>query len=223
MRHCPKKNILLQESGFTLAEMIVSLGVYAIIITSLMSMFLAHTRYIDQCVGKWDVSNQVRKSMNSMIKEMRMSTSLNVAVYDRPADQSGCVLNSNDGKSVVFQVPVDYDSDGDFTDTFGRIDWGANDQLGWSIEYCWDNTTDQILRRVWNDMSVLQENVIMASDISGFSIRGYNYSTVMNQYVISTYLEMVELDIKAEKTEIRGKCLPTPMELTLNNRVVWRN
>ena len=188
-----------------------------------MGMFVAHSRYVDQCVGKWDVANQVRKSVSSLIKEARMSTGLNVAVYDRPVDQVGAVLDSNNGQSIVFQVPVDHDSDGDFLDNFGRIEWGADNNLDWSIEYCWDSTTEEVLRRIWDSGNTLRENIVMANDISAFRIRGYNYSTSSHSYVISANLEMAEIDVTAVKTELRGRTLPTPFRLTLNNQVVWRN
>ncbi|MCP4650042.1 MAG: prepilin-type N-terminal cleavage/methylation domain-containing protein [PVC group bacterium] len=211
-----KKRYLTDKSGFTLTEMIVSLGIYTVVIGTLFSALISHNYFTDQCLGKWDISKQARKVVNDMVKEMRVSKGTYAEIYDMPIDQGGAAANPNAGKSIVFQVPVGLDA-------YGRIEWGAEANIDWSIEYCWDDSSNQILRRVWDDSNTLIDQVITSEDVADFKVTGYKYDAGSKGYVVDSLIELVEIEIKTEKDTLRGRCLSDPLNITLNNRVYWRN
>ncbi|MFH2138833.1 MAG: type II secretion system protein [Candidatus Omnitrophota bacterium] len=212
-----------KEQGFTLTEIIVSMGIYSVVIGSLFSMLISYNRISQQCFAKWDVKRLAGKGMNSIVKEVRVGSGLNTTLYDRPLDQAGVLIDASDAKSIVFQVPVDWDADGDSLDNFGRVEWGAENNLDWQIEYCWDAVAEEILRRVWDETSTLVEQTVVANDISNFSIIGYSYDTGLKKYVVDTTIELIEINITAEKDTIKGRTLDNPLTVVLNNRVCWRN
>ena len=210
-------------TGFTLVEVLITVSIFSVVIGSLLSMLVSQNTFFSQCIGKFDVSRMTRKAMTNIVKELRTSDTLTVTIYDRPMDQAGASEDVTNGKSIEFQVPVDWDGDDDYIDEYGRVEWGAEGQKEWSIEYCWDSSTNEVLRRVWNANSVLEEQVVISPDITDFTIKGYCYDSATNNYVISTSYEIIEIDIKGEKTQLGGRTLSFPLEFALNNRVFCRN
>ncbi len=50
---------------------------------------------------------------------------------------AGAEVVSFNGTSLVYQEPVDEDSDGDYVDSAGNVEWGAGGKVGWAYEYLW--------------------------------------------------------------------------------------
>ncbi len=215
--------INLSTAGFTMVETLVSLAIFSLIIGSLLSLAVTQNNFFNACMGKWDVNRLARKSMNNMVKEIRMSNALNSSIWDRPIDQAGVTEDANNGRSVVFQLPVDWDGDGDFLDDYLRLEWGAEGGLDWTIEYCWDNTTEQLLRRVWDDTNTLVSQIVISNNVSSFLIKGYRYDLGLNRYVVDSAFEIVEIELTVIKRTMGGRTLTTPLTFDLSNRIFWRN
>lgn len=217
-----KTKIKSKSSGFTLVELLVTMGIFSVIIGSLFSVLISQNNFVSLCSGKWEVARKSRKIMNILIKEARMSSPLNVSVYSLPMDQGGSV-RTDTGPSLEFQSPVDWDADGDFVDEFNRVEWGAENSLGWSIEYCWDSATEQVLRRVWDDTNSLVSQVLVADNITNFQVVGLIYDTGTNSYIPEDDMEMAEIQMTSVQRTSGGRTLAVPLTFELQNTVFFRN
>ncbi|MBU0633445.1 MAG: hypothetical protein KKB82_07885 [Candidatus Omnitrophica bacterium] len=215
---------LKKNAGYTLIEAIFTVGIFTFVIGSLFTMLIHQNSFFNRTMSKFDVSRMTRKVMNIMVKEIRFSNLLTVSIYDRPMDRFGVTSEYRDGKSIEFQVPVDYEpKDGDFTDEFGRLEWGADGQLDWSIEYCWDSETEQVFRRVWDENSVLVSEIEIGSEITSFSIKGYSFKAGPDRYKLDSAYKIIEIELSSVKTTMAGRTLDNPISCTLSQRIMCRN
>ncbi len=211
-----------KRSGYTLVELMFSLGIFSVILGSLFSIIIYQNTYFTQAAGKMEVSFAARKAMSGMMKELRISKVELVEVYDKPRDEAGTESYLN-GRSVKFQVPVNWEPDGDFFDEYGTIEWGADGNKDWSIEYYWDSANNRLIRRIWNAASVEVSKVTIAENISAFNIIGYKYNAVTMQLEKNAACEVIGIELTAQKTTLSGRTLTAPLTLTLSNFVKWRN
>lgn len=210
------------SAGFTLVEMLVTMGIFSVIIGSLFSVLISQNNFVAQCIGKWDVSRKAGKVMNILVKELRMSTSLYVSVYTLPIDQAGSIRTAT-GTSIEFQLPVDWDHDDDYVDEFNRMEWGAEDMLGWTIEYCWDSVQEQVLRRVWDSTHTLISQVLVTDCVTLFQVQGLTYSTSLNKYLPDEDMEMAQVRIQCIQRTSNGRVLAVPLTFELKNTISFRN
>ncbi len=215
---CRKHNF---NSGFTLVEVIVSLGIITLILGSLFNVLISQNRIFNLSMAKWDLSNDARKAMNLLVKEARMSDALYVQIYDLPMDQAGNKASS--GVSVEFQVPVDWDADGDFVDQYNQTEWGADGHFDWSIEYYRDSASNELKRRVWDSAGAMDSQTTISTNITAFQVNGYRYSGSLKKYVLDIDLEIIEVSISATKSLLRGITLNVPLAVSLKNRINFRN
>ncbi|MFH2145853.1 MAG: hypothetical protein ABII75_07510 [Candidatus Omnitrophota bacterium] len=214
---------LKKNAGYTLIEAIFTVGIFTFVIGSLFTMLIHQNSFFNRTMSKFDASRMTRKVMNIMAKEIRVSNLLTVSIWDRPMDKFGVTSEYRDGKSIEFQVPVDWDNDDDFTDEFGRLEWGADGQLDWSIEYCWDSDTEQVSRRVWDENSVLVSETQVGREIASFSIKGYAFNSSANKYQLRAAYEIIEIELSSVKTTMAGQTLDNPISCTLSQRIMCRN
>ncbi|NOZ21435.1 MAG: prepilin-type N-terminal cleavage/methylation domain-containing protein [Planctomycetes bacterium] len=110
-----------QCKGFTLIEIIIATAIVAIMMVAVMESFNTGQ---DICVLE-SANLAVQSSNTSCLAEMT-----------RMLRQAQIIGISADGMSIRFKVPVDWDADGDvLDDATDELEWGANDQKGWSMEY----------------------------------------------------------------------------------------
>lgn len=229
---CKKKelNLKFKTKGYTILELLVSLGIFTVVIGALFSMLISQNSFFSRMAGKLDVCFMARKAANMLVKELRVSgASVYVDIWDRPIDQGGVGQDHINGRSVTFQVPVDYDDDGDFfDDLLGVIEWGADGQFEAVLEYCWDDVNNRVLRRVWdnNIPSNLVSETVIAENISAFNIQGFTYNSLTKTYEsnpIEYVKDIIEITITAEKATLAGRTLDTPLTFTISQRVFCRN
>lgn len=214
----------IKSPGFTLVELIIVLGIFSLILGMLFSILISQNNLFNQVSGKADVARFARKAMNIMVKELRMADMLNVSLWNKPVDGPGCIKEHLNGKSVTFQVPVDWDKDGDMVDDYLRLEWGADGQLGSTIEYCWIASEQQILRRVWDSADELVSSEIVVSNISNIKFTGLKFDATKGKYFKDADpIEVVEISLTAQKSVIGGRTLANPITFSLRNEVYWRN
>ncbi|MCG2711107.1 MAG: prepilin-type N-terminal cleavage/methylation domain-containing protein [Candidatus Omnitrophica bacterium] len=219
-----KSNVQLKkQAGFTILEIMFSTAIFMVVVGGLFSLLIVQNDFLKISMGKCDITGMAKKVIWSMVKEIRFSNVNNTQIFSAPIDEPGVTAVSSNGRSIVFQVPVDWDADDDYVDIYNCTEWGADGGLNWSVEYCWDSTTNQVLRRIWDDSNTMVSQISVASDIALFSIDGYAYSSVSKKYIISSGYEIVEISIEAQKDNVGGRTLASPLKLALKNRVYFRN
>ncbi|MFH1061790.1 MAG: type II secretion system protein [Candidatus Omnitrophota bacterium] len=211
------------KKAYTLAELLVSLAIFTVVIGSLMSILISQNAFFSRASAAVDVGGKARRVMTLMVKELRLAKQEVVNVYDRPLDQPGVSLDHTNGKSIVFQFPVDWDGDGDKFDEWGRIEWGCEGGLDWSIEYYYDSVNQRVMRRVWDAANTAQSETVVAEDISNFLIQGFQYDSSLQTYILHSACEIIEINITAQRDSISGRTLDSPLTYSLINRVTWRN
>ncbi|MCG2713185.1 MAG: type II secretion system GspH family protein [Candidatus Omnitrophica bacterium] len=213
--------MLKRKGGYTLVELLVSLGIFGVLIGSLFTILISQNNFFGRASGAMEVGVTARKVMVLLVKELRTAKQEVVTVYDRPLDQAGVIEDHINGRSILFQVPVDFDGDGDFFDENGLIEWGCEGGHEWAIEYYWDNTNNRVMRRLWDTSSTAVSETVIAENISNFLIEGYMYNGAA--YERSSSCQLLKITVTAQKTTLLGRTLPTPLTYTLNNQVSWRN
>jgi prepilin-type N-terminal cleavage/methylation domain-containing protein len=213
----------LKIKGYTLVELLVSLAIFAVVIGSLMSILISQNTFFSRAAASVDVGSSARKVMDLMVKELRTAKGSVVHVYDRPLDQGGVVLDHINGKSIVFQVPVDWDGDGDRFNDWGVIEWGNEGGLEWSTEYYYDAPNRRVMRRLWSDANVAVSETEVADNISDFLIQGFRYNTTTRSYELYSSCDLIEITVTAERDTVAGRTVAAPLTYTLVNRVKWRN
>ena len=215
-----------KKCAYTLVELLVSLAIFSIVIGSLLAILISQNNFFNRASGRMDVSVRARKVMDNIVKELRRSNLELVTVFDAPMDQGGDEDYIN-GVSVNFQIPVDFDSDGDFFDKFGRIEWGTEECLAGTIEYFWDNVSQKVTRRLWDASGVSNFETIIAENISAFRIEGLYYSGGALLPAVpgnpSAACELIRVTLTAQRTTVGGRVLATPLTYTLMNTITWRN
>ncbi|MFH2138829.1 MAG: prepilin-type N-terminal cleavage/methylation domain-containing protein [Candidatus Omnitrophota bacterium] len=216
-----------KNSGYTLVEMLVSMGIYAVIVGSLFTLLISQNTFITNNTARMDVDLNARKAMIIMVKELRMSKKDLCFIYDKPIDQLGAAITFQ-GPSIVFQVPVDWDGDGNVFDNFGRIEWGIDGKLDYNVEYCIiaGDTEGRLWRRVWDDSNKLVSSTEIARGLANFWVEGLYWDTGGKKYaqaLSGSAVEIFDITIRTEKNTVRGRNLASPLRLTLTNRVSTRN
>ncbi len=219
--------MLRKKRAYTLVELLVSLAIFSVIIGSLFAILISQNNFFSRASGRMDVGIAARKVMDSMVKELRRSKLDLVTVYDAPMDEGGAEDYVN-GVSVNFQIPVDFDNDGDVFDKFGRIEWGSEEELDGSIEYYWDSANQRVIRRLWDSSGVSDYEIIIAENISAFKIEGFYYAGGGNLLPAdpdndAAACELLKITLTAQKTSVGGRVLTTPLTYTLTNSITWRN
>ena len=212
-----------QEKGYTFAELLVSLAIFTVVIGSLLSILISQNTFFSRAIASVEVGSAARKVVGLLVKELRVAKSEVVNLYGSPIDEPGASLNHTDGKSIVFQVPVDWDNDGDRFDEWGVIEWGCEGGLNWAIEYYYDSANKRVMRRLWDDTDTARSETVIAENISDFMMQGFRYNTTTKAYELHSSCDVVEITVTAEQDNIGGRSMAIPLEYTLINRVTWRN
>ncbi|MFH1092676.1 MAG: type II secretion system protein [Candidatus Omnitrophota bacterium] len=217
-----------KKCAYTLVELLVSLAIFSIVIGSLLTILISQNNFFSRASARMDVGVTARKVMDNMIKELRSSKLDEVIIYNIPMDQGG-VLDYTDALSINFRVPVDFDSDGDVFDNFGRIEWGTEEELDGSIEYFWDSANDRVIRRLWDSTGVSNFESVIAENITDFRINAFSYAGGGNLVPATVNPndafapEIVTIAVTAQRDTVGGRVLAVPLTYTLTNSVTWRN
>ncbi len=221
--------MLKKKRAYTLVELLVSLAIFSVVIGSLLTILISQNNFFSRASGRMDVAVRARKVMDNLVKELRRSKLEYVDIYDAPMDQGG-VIDYDDAVSISFQVPVDFDNDGDVFDKFGRIEWGTEEGLDGNIEYYYDSANKRVMRRLWDSSDVSNFETVIAEDISDFKINAYYYDTNLGKLQAATVdpddaksPEIVTITVTAERKKVGGRTLAVPITYTLKNSVTWRN
>lgn len=194
---------MMKRCGFTLVELMVVGLIFTLISLAIFGVLSVGRQ--SWCTGSTQVQLQqeTRKAMDWMVKGLRESGSTHANITES-------------GSIITFQVPVDQDNDGDVLDSSSDVEWGAEGNLGWSIEYSLSN--EQILRKVFNnaDPRVEQTSKVLANNI-----RSDNPPPNALMFIGSPGVNPtgISIEVTAEKDAVPGRT----MQSTLNSQVTLRN
>jgi len=197
---------MMKRYGFTLIELMVVALISLIILAVIFGVLSAGRQSWRTGSTQVELQQETRKAMDWMVKELRESG---------PAQ-----ANITGGGSIItFQVPVDWEPDGDVVDNNGNIEWGAEDNLGRSIQYLLGGLNNrQLLRKVLNGFPVgAQVGVdrILANNIRSDSPppNALNFGDPRGD------LTVISIELTAQKDAISGRT----MQSILNSQVTLRN
>lgn len=165
-----------RDRGFTLAETVTAVAFFSLLFFALFATLAsAHNIFRMQALNT-DINQGGMQLMRSIARELAESS---------PAtDQSHFVLSlpdADNNNSVQFQVPVDWDNDGDVVqDNFTQpTEWGAYRFVREPQQQSWLNGwvryrvfNNQLLREILPslDGAVLATDILVPGDVAAFQI-----------------------------------------------------
>ncbi|MFH0838971.1 MAG: hypothetical protein V1893_02175 [Candidatus Omnitrophota bacterium] len=188
------KKFLKYQHGAGLVEFSITAVIFLIMIGMLYVAISSNRVVISEGQDKIKLQQETRKIIDSMERELKSSRSTTVMI-------------SPEGDSINFQVPVDWDLDEDIIDNSGDIEWGADENLNWSMTYLLGGTdNEQVIKRVF-DASGSQQgaDTVIANDI--------------NQFQITRDENKVLITITAQKTALDRR----EIQFTAGTEVLLRN
>lgn len=190
------------KKGFTLLEVMVVIGILAILLSFTFGMFN---------VGNlgWDIHNirirlqqEARRGMDSMVNELYQTASGQITV--------------DEGVNVIiFKVPVIVPPDTDIYDANGNIRWGTEGDTGRSISYYRDRNTNQLIRAIINDATGVELSREVFANYLG-NLRFRRQPTGAANPPISLIITLT-----CQKTVRPGS--PDMISVDLESRVTFRN
>jgi hypothetical protein len=150
---------LKSNKGVGLIELAITMVIFLVLIGMLYAAMNSNRVTVNEGQDMIKLQQETRKVIDRITRELTASRSALVTI---PI--------TND--SVTFQMPVDWDSDGDAVDASGLVEWGAEGNLSWTIRYFLGGLNNQqILRRVFNASGVQQgADTVVANDINLFQV-----------------------------------------------------
>lgn len=161
----------LNEKGFTLLELMVSCFIVTILFSSVFAV-LAMANQVFR-------TNDLYSRLNQNDVQILRSISREIGQTSPNASPSHIAISANGSNNTVrFQIPVDYDNDGD-ADTGGAkpaIEWGAystpgektNGLLNYWIQYSLSN--GQLIRSVLDGSFNTVSTRVIANDVTSFTV-----------------------------------------------------
>lgn len=187
--------------AFTLVELMVVILIFSIIAAAVFGVLSMGRKAWHNGTTQVELQQETRRAMDRMVKELRQSSATRIAT-------------SFSGDSIVFQVPVDWDNDGD-VDVGGNIEWGAEDNLGWAIQYLLGGLNNQqLLRRVLEAFPVgnpVQQDTTLANNID-------SNNPPPNALKFITSPRMVDIEITAQKETALGRRIESNLHSQVNLR-----
>ena len=209
----------LQKKGFTLVEVLLTTLIFPVILFSVYSL-LNLSNMLSNTNEVYAQLNQNAMQILHYIGREIGQTSPNAAPSHITITQDG-----NNNSVVTFQIPVDWDNDGDVTvtGTSNATEWGAYDRIGQTanghlnywIRYSISGT--QLIREVLNaGQAATGTSVVVANNIksaAGFTVTRFG----INNNTIRTALALTGTDAIGQF----GK--PRTFQATFSNDAILRN
>lgn len=131
-------------TGFTLVEIMIVFAIFSIIGAAIFATLTMGRKSWHTGDVQVEMQQEVRKAMNSMVKELRQSG---------PAVIVGVPADGAPYSAITFQIPEDTDNDGDVIDGSGNIEWGSQ------ITYSLGGLNGEQLLRIQSGDRVLANNI----------------------------------------------------------------
>ena len=119
------------RAGLTLLELLVAGAIMSIVIAITLAMMLATQETYNRTAFLVDLESRAMVELGEISDDLRYGVNVNIP---------------GDGQRLTYQIPVDYEPDGDVLDNAGNTEYGynllgvvpvGNDPLGWSVSFEW--------------------------------------------------------------------------------------
>ncbi len=207
-----RSNYLTQKQGFALIELLMSVFIFSILASTLYSLLTLS----QITVRAHDVHARISFDGMQVLRTLNRELSQTSYTTDRLV-----ITTDGNGNSVVrFQIPVDYDNDGDVitSNLTKSVEWGAYDKFGetqrgsgsdplnrWAR---YSVTSGQLIREVLDSMLavVAGTTTVIHNDVQSFTVtQNGTYLT------LSTTLSVIETTGQSGKTRT--------LQETFNHRI----
>ncbi|MBN2097682.1 MAG: prepilin-type N-terminal cleavage/methylation domain-containing protein [Candidatus Omnitrophica bacterium] len=137
-------NTMAKQSGFTLTEIMIVVGIFALIIGGSFALLSSGQLSVSISEAQIRAEEEARRAMDKISRELRLSETGKVLIYD--ALGGTALAAPNTGQVLFFQVPV-LDVDGTLKlNTENELTWGTEDTENKYIVYYLDANSQQLLR-----------------------------------------------------------------------------
>lgn len=196
-----------KQSGFSLIEMIVSLGVFSIVITTAVGALLVVIGTNSQLQAEQSVMTNLAFAMDSMTREMR--TGYNYFCDQRPeknASNNGIFNDSSDHENILASSTQDCKTGVNGTNKVQGVSFfeGGNSitgSTGRRIFYYYDKDEKKLFRRVGNgpSQSIVSSGLVITN--AEFYVTGSDKLSASDteQPTVTIYLEAKETDSTDDK------------------------
>ncbi|MCU0651586.1 MAG: prepilin-type N-terminal cleavage/methylation domain-containing protein [Candidatus Omnitrophica bacterium] len=196
------------KNGFTLAEVLITTSILAVISVAIFSVFMTGVSSWQIGEAKTQTQQETRRAMEMMSKELRLSSAYHLQVLN----DSG--IQAYSGTRIIFQMPV-YSQQQVQVDTGGQLVWGAEGTQGYWVSYQLvipqGETSGQLKRLVLTGDKITKiSSAVLANRVAAIEFNGLPNNT----YTPSS-LEI----ILTKRNIIKG----TETDMLLKSRIWLRN
>ena len=240
-------------TGFTLMETMIAVSIFTLIMGTGLFMLVTGQRVYDRQDALMGVRFEAKRAMNRMVSELRNTGIGHIFILDAAGghvpplslDAAGNpVLTSIPGSPLRlrFQLPIDYDGDGDVLDDWGNIEWGepSSKQLNWVAEYTLSG--NRLVRRVYNGLAPTTDAVQPSYEtvLAGVpedpirpilitSLQFIGSSLIVPPSADSSAdnsadsLALIEINLTTQCSTLKGRTMSSPLTASLSSKINFRN
>lgn len=206
----------LGNRGFTLVELMFSALIFSIIVLSVYSLLNMSNVIFRTNDAYAQINHNGMQILHSISRELRQAGT----------DSSRLVITTDaSNNSVVrFQIPVDYDNDGDVTvsSLSNAVEWGSYDQAGQTQRGAGQNPLDR-----WAQYSVANNQLIrQVLDSALAPVIGLNrvISNGVQTFTITTNQNTLTMNVTLTATDSAGQAgSGRTFQITSTAQTVLRN
>lgn len=113
------------ENGFSLVEVVIASALLGAVVLTAMTVVSTSTGVYSTGLAVASGAEEANRLLERLARDLQSARMVSL---------------SADGASLVVQTPVDEDADGDITDASKSIEWGSQNNLGWSTTWRFEQT-----------------------------------------------------------------------------------
>jgi len=149
------------KRAFTLIELMVAVGILALLLSLAFSMFNMGNLGLDTSRIQLRLQQEARRGMEAMVRDLYQASATNLTV-------------DLIGNRVIFKVPVVVSPDTDIYDENGNIRWGAEGNANHSIRYSREGSSRQLIREIIDDATNnVITTVVCANNLQQLRLRRF--------------------------------------------------
>lgn len=102
-----------RKSGFTVLELLIASSIFSVMMVSVAALFMSAEQGYEFTLNTYNLETSTAKATEMILEELKSAQILAIETHDQ---HRAC---------LIYQVPIDWDDDGDVIDDNGNVEWGA--------------------------------------------------------------------------------------------------